>query len=277
MNLKDLEPQSSPKAAFGHRIRQLRDERGWTQEDLAVRIGCSGTHISAVETGRRSPTARFAASADRAFGTGDRLERQSRATRHSALLEGFPEYVSHERHAAEIRVYEVGVVPGILQTERYATALTMRAVERGAITKEQGEERLMLVDERQRMLVREPPPLVFVVLDESSLRRPVGSAATMDDQLARLLDFGSLPNSILQVAPFSMGDRRPLSLPLYILTLQNRSLMSYAESAQRGQLERDSASVVPLLTAYHQLQADALSQPESLAMISQLRKDYRDT
>lgn len=169
------------------------------------------------------------------------------------------------------------MVPGILQTERYATALTMRTVERGAITKEQGEERLMLVDERQRTLVREPPPLVFVVLDESSLRRPVGSAATMDDQLARLLEFASLPNAILQVAPFSMGDRRPLSLPLYILTLQNRSLMSYAESAQRGQLERDSASVVPLLTAYHQLQADALSQPESLAMISQLREEYRDT
>lgn len=54
--------------------------------------------------------------------------------------------------------------------------------------------------------------------------------------------------------------------------MQNRSLVSYAESAQRGQLERDSGSVVPLLTAYHQLQAEATSQAESVALIHQLRK-----
>lgn len=206
------------------------------------------------------------------FGTGDRLERQSRAVRSTALLEGFPEYVTHEARAAEIRLYEVGVMPGILQTPQYATALNARVVERGAITPEQADERNSLVAERQAALLRTPPPLVFVVLDESCLRRPVGDQATMDAQLARLVEFAALPNSVLQIAPFEMGDRRPLSLPLYILTMQNRSLVSYAESAQRGQLERDSASVVPLLTAYHQLQAEAASQAASVAMIHQLRK-----
>ncbi len=192
--------------------------------------------------------------------------------RSTALLEGFPEYVTHEARAAEIRLYEVGVMPGILQTPKYATALNARVVERGAITPEQADERISLVAERQAALLRTPPPLVFVVLDESCLRRPVGDRATMDAQLARLVEFAALPNSVLQIAPFEMGDRRPLSLPLYILTMQNRSLVSYAESAQRGQLERDSASVVPLLTAYHQLQAEAASQAASVAMIHQLRK-----
>ncbi|WP_405711786.1 helix-turn-helix transcriptional regulator [Streptomyces xanthophaeus] len=272
MNRKELDPEKSPGAAFGQRLRVLRDERGWTQDELGERMGCSGTHISAVETGRRPPTRRFAASADRVFGTGDRLERQSRAVRSTALLEGFPEYVTHEARAAEIRLYEVGVMPGILQTSQYAAALNARVVERGAITPEQADERNSLVAERQAALLRTPPPLVFVVLDESCLRRPVGDRATMDAQLARLVEFAALPNSVLQIAPFEMGDRRPLSLPLYILTMQNRSLVSYAESAQRGQLERDSASVVPLLTAYHQLQAEAASQAASVAMIHQLRK-----
>ncbi|WP_330298022.1 helix-turn-helix domain-containing protein [Streptomyces sp. NBC_00503] len=272
MNRKELDPEKSPGAAFGQRLRALRDERGWTQDELGVRMGCSGTHISAVETGRRSPTRRFAASADRVFGTGDRLERQSRAVRSTALLEGFPEYVTHEARAAEIRLYEVGVMPGILQTPQYATALNVRAVERGASTAEQADERISLVAERQAALLRTPLPLVFVVLDESCLRRPVGDRATMDAQLDKLIEFAALPNTVLQVAPFDMGDRRPLSLPLYILTMQNRSLVSYAESAQRGRLERDSASVVPLLTAYHQLQAEATSQAESVALIRQLRK-----
>lgn len=192
--------------------------------------------------------------------------------RSTALLEGFPEYVTHEARAAEIRLYEVGVMPGILQTPQYATALNERAVERGASTAEQAEERISLVAARQAALLRTPLPLVFVVLDESCLLRPVGDPATMDAQLAKLIDFAALPNTVLQIARFSMGDRRPLSLPLYILTMQNRSLVSYAESAQRGQLERDSASVVPLLTAYHQLQAEATSQAESVALIRQLRK-----
>ncbi|KUN98049.1 helix-turn-helix domain-containing protein [Streptomyces caeruleatus] len=272
LNRKELDAEKSPSAAFGALLRRLRDERGWTQDELAEQMGCSGTHISAVETGRRPPTPRFAASGDRVFGTGERLQRQSRAARHTALLEGFPEYVTHEARAAEIRLYEVGVIPGILQTPDYASSLTSRTVERGAITPEQGEECLALVKERQAALTRTPSPLVFVVLDESCLRRPVGSSATMDDQLASLAEFAALPNTVLQIAPFTMGDRRPLSLPLYVLTMENRSLLSYAESAQRGQLERERGAVVPLLTAYHQLQAEALSQAASVAMINQLRK-----
>ncbi|RDG36614.1 helix-turn-helix domain-containing protein [Streptomyces corynorhini] len=272
VNRKELEPEKSPSAAFGQRVRTLRDERGWTQDDLAERMECSATHISAIETGRRPPTKRFATGADRVFGTGDRLLRQSQAVRQTALLEGFPEYLTHEARAAEIRLYEVGVMPGILQTTEYASALTARAVERGAITPEQGDERIALAATRQESLKRTPPPLVFVVLDESCLRRPVGSPATMDGQLARLVEFAAMPNTVLQVAPFDMGDRRPLNLPVTVLTLPDRSLMSYAESSQRGHLEREIASVLPMLTAYHQLQAEALSQASSVAMIEQLRK-----
>lgn len=54
--------------------------------------------------------------------------------------------------------------------------------------------------------------------------------------------------------------------------MADRSIMSYAESTQRGHLERDGASVLPVLKAYHQLQAEAHSQAESVAMIEQLRK-----
>ena len=272
MNRKDLNPQASPGAAFGDRLRTLRDAQGWTQDELGERMGYSGRHISAVETGRRSPTPRFSASADKAFGTGDRLERQGRAVRSDALLEGFPEFVSHEAKAAEIRLYEVGVIPGLLQTAEYAAALTAGAVKRGAITPEQADERIALIMERQASLKRTPPPLAFVVIDESCLRRPIGDNAIMDAQFARLAEFAELPNTVVQVAPFDMGVRRPLSLPVTILTMPDRSIMSYAESAQQGHLERETTFVLPVLTAYHQLQAEALSQAASVAMISTLRK-----
>ncbi|WP_310717694.1 helix-turn-helix domain-containing protein [Streptomyces lydicus] len=275
MNRKELTPDSSPQAAFGARLRSSREARGWTQDELAERMGYSSTHISAVETARKPPTLRFSRSADRTFsteGTADTFERQWREIRHGSLLEGFPEYVGHEGRAAEIRLYEVGVVPGLLQTPEYASVLARSHIKRGAITPEQAEERVSLIAERQATLVRTPPPLIFAVLDESCLRRPIGGPAVMDAQLARLVEFAELPNTVLQVAPFEMGERRPFNLPITVLTLPDRSLMSYAESAQRGYLERESTSVVPILTAYHQLQADAHSQAASVAMINDLRK-----
>lgn len=272
VNRKELDPDRSPSAAFGARLRSLRDERGWTQDELGERMGCSGAHISAVETGRRKPTQQFAASADRTFGTGGRFERQSRAVRHRALLEGFPEYVTHEARAVEIRLYEVGVIPGLLQTPEYASALGDSTVKRGVASREQADERIALVAQRQASLARTPPPLVFVVLDESCLLRPIGESSLMDAQFERLMEFAELPNTVLQVAPFDIGVRRPMTLPVTVLTMPDRSLVSYAESANRGHLERDSPSVLPILTDYHQLQAEALSRAASVAMISQLRK-----
>ncbi|MGA4947273.1 helix-turn-helix domain-containing protein [Streptomyces lydicamycinicus] len=275
MNRKELTPDSSPQAAFGARLRSSREARGWTQDELAELMGYSSTHVSAVETARKPPTLRFSRSADRTFGTEgtvDTFERQWREIRHGSLLEGFPEYVGHEGRAAEIRLYEVGIIPGLLQTPEYASVLAGSAVKRGAITPEQADERVSLIAERQAALVRTRPALIFVVLDESCIRRPIGGPAVMDAQLARLVEFAELPNTVLHVAPFDMGERRPFDLPITVLTLPDRSLMSYAESAQRGHLERESTSVLPILTAYHQLQADARSQAASVAMINDLRK-----
>ena len=272
VNRKELDPETSPGAAFGQHLRQLRDERGWTQDELGARMGCTGTHISAVETSRRPPTGRFAFSADRAFGTGDKFQRMVSALKNTALLDGFPEYVRQEVRAAEIRLFELGIVPGLLQTPEYAAAITTGAVRRGAITEQQAEERLASLAERQASLDRTPPPLVYTVLDESCVRRSVGGPGVMAAQLDRLVAFAELPSTVLQVAPFELGERRAIDLPAYVLTLPDRSLVSYAESAQRGHLERESTFVLPMLTAYHQLQAEALSQAASVAMIEELRK-----
>nr|WP_202434590.1 MULTISPECIES: helix-turn-helix transcriptional regulator [unclassified Streptomyces] len=270
-----MNPDSSPRAAFGARLRSAREERGWTQEELGEQVGYSGTHLSSVETGRKLPTLRLVRALDRVFGkagSADAFEREWREIRHGSLLEGFPEYVGYEGRAAEIRLYEVGVIPGLVQTPEYATVLAESALKRGAHTSDQAEERVALVAERQAALERHNPPLVFVLLDESCLRRPVGGRAVMDAQFARLIEFAEQSNTVLQLVPFEMGERRPFTLPVTVLTMADRSLMAYAESAQQGYLERESTSVLPLLTAYHQMQAEALSQAASVAMINQLRK-----
>ncbi|MCX5072773.1 helix-turn-helix domain-containing protein [Streptomyces sp. NPDC054949] len=275
MNRNELTPDASPRAAFGARLRSLREARGWTLDDLSERMEYSASHISGVENANRAPTVKFAQRADRALelmGTGETLANDVFRIKSGSLLEGFPEYVLSEGRAAEVRYFETGIIPGLLQTEAYAQALAQSAVRRGTITAEQAHERVTVVAERQDALRRTPAPLVMAVLDESCVRRPIGTVAEWDTQLSRLIEFAEQPDTVFQLAPFSMGVRRAFNLPLYILTMADRSIVAYAESATRGHLERDGKFVAPILSTYYQLQAHALSQPDSVAMIRQIRE-----
>ncbi|MFD4831579.1 helix-turn-helix domain-containing protein [Streptomyces uncialis] len=275
VNRKELNPDKSPEAAFGARLRSSREARNWTQDDLAARMEYSGRHISAIETGRKPPTRRFSLSVDAAFGlegTSDTFERAWSELKQGSLLEGFPEYLAQEARAAEIRLFEVGLIPGPLQTREYATALEAANVRRGSISAEQAAERVESLIERQASLVRPLAPVVMVVLDESCIRRPIGGLHVMGAQLERLIDFAEQPNTSLQVAPFEMGERRPFTRLVNLLTLSDRSVVSYVESQSQGYLERETSSVLPLVRAYHQLQTEAPSQAESVAMIKQARK-----
>ncbi|MFJ6655030.1 helix-turn-helix domain-containing protein [Streptomyces sp. NPDC091377] len=272
---KELDPDASLQAALGARLRQEREGRGWSQRQLAERMGYSPTQISHVETALKIATLPFCRRLDAVLelaGTDESFEGQWFHMKHGALLEGFPKFISYEGRAAEIRLYEVGVIPGLFQTLEYAAVIENHSVTRGAITAEQAEERVTTVANRQAAISRNPLPAVHAVLDESCIRRQVGSAEIMRRQLDQLLAIAEQPNTILQVAPFTMGERRPFNLPVTILTLPDRVVMSYAESAHRGHLERDSQRVEPTLSAYYQLQKYALPQATSVEVIHQVRK-----
>ncbi len=275
MNRKELNPEAGPRAAFGARLRSAREARDWLQDELAELVGYSGRHISAVETGRKPPTLRFSRSLDTALGltgTAESFERAWGEIRNGSLLEGFPEYLAQEARAAEIRLFDVGVIPGLLQTLEYATAIEEGHVKRGTVTPGQAAERVESLAERQAALVRRVPPMVIVVLDESCIRRVIGGTGVMERQLAHLIEFAERPNTVLQLAPYTMGEHRPFNRLVNLLTLPDRSVMSYVESQTNGHLDREITSVLPLVRSYHQLQAEALSQAPSVAVINEARK-----
>jgi transcriptional regulator with XRE-family HTH domain len=275
VNRKELNPDKSPQAAFGARLRSVREARDWTQDELGGRMGYSGRHISAVEVGRKVPTLPLARKADAALaltGTGQSFEREWNKLVHGVLLEGFPEYVRYEARAAEIRLFEVGAIPGLLQTPEYATAIEQSVVTHGAIPPEQAAERIEFLAERQAAVARPLPPVVIAVLDESCIRRLVGGPEVMDAQLASLIGFAEQPHTVLQLTPYNLGERRPFKRQVNLLTMPDRSVMSYVESENQGHLDRELASVLPLVRSYHQLQGVALSQAASVDMIDQVRR-----
>ncbi|MDH6118113.1 helix-turn-helix transcriptional regulator [Kitasatospora sp. GAS204B] len=273
MNRSELDPDASPRARFGAQIRSAREERGWTQEELGERMGYSAVHISAVEIGRKSPTLRFATAADVAFGTGTLWVDRHGEVRRASLLDGFEGYAAKEAKAREIRVFEIGVIPGLLQTVEYTGALVDAQVQRGTISREEADEWCARLLTRQQGLTAFDAPLLHAVLDESCIRRLVGGRAVMARQLVALEERAQSPGTIIQVAPYSMGADRPFALPVHLLTLADRSLIGYSESEGQGHVQRDPRALTTWDRNYHRLQVGALSETASIELIRAVRED----
>ncbi|MDH6578616.1 transcriptional regulator with XRE-family HTH domain [Kitasatospora sp. MAP5-34] len=273
MRRTTLDPTSSPAAAFGVQLRRSREAKKLTQVAFGALIGFSDSFVSCVERATRNPTYPFATLSDDALDTGGTLELMWWNLKHTALLEGFPEYAAHESKAAELRLFELGVIPGLFQTPAYAAAIASAAVQRGAVTQDQADERLAFLAARQRLLEQSPAPLVHAVLDESCLRRPIGGRVVLTEQFQHLELLAARPQVIIQVAPHALAERRPFAHPVTLLTLRDHTALGYTESHQRGFIERDTDTVRAWTRDYHRLQVEALPQAASMEMIQEVRKE----
>ncbi|MBV6702134.1 helix-turn-helix domain-containing protein [Kitasatospora aureofaciens] len=273
MNKKTIDPTSSPWAPFGIQLRRSREAAGLKQEQLAPHCECSPSHLSYVELAHRPPSRRLAELADKALGTGGTLLLMWYQLKHTAILEGFPEYARYEALAEQIRIFEIDVITGLLQTRAYATAIEMGYARQGGATPEQAEERIEFRLARQQVLERTPPPLLHAVLDESCLRRVIGGRDVMVEQLLHLEQLADRSNVVIQVAPYSLGENRPFTRVAHLLTMPNRKILAYGEIEQRGYIDRDSQSVAALTKSYDRLAIEAMNQAESLALIRSVRRD----
>ncbi|MEW2287687.1 helix-turn-helix transcriptional regulator [Streptomyces sp. NPDC047841] len=124
---------------------------------------------------------------------------------HDVLPDWFSLYVSLEGAARVIRSYEPHFVPGLLQTEEYARAV-LEAGTIGQSAPGTVERHVSLRMERQRLLEREDPPHLWVIMDETVLRRPVSvRPEVLRDQLDRLLEYAGRDRVTLQIAEFAAG------------------------------------------------------------------------
>ncbi|MFD7061604.1 helix-turn-helix domain-containing protein [Streptomyces sp. NPDC059906] len=124
---------------------------------------------------------------------------------HDVLPDWFSLYVSLEGAARIVRSYEPHFVPGLLQTEDYARSV-LEAGTIGNAGADAVERHVSLRMERQRLLDRPDPPHLWVVMDETVLRRPVSiHGRVMREQLDKLLEFAGRDRVTLQVAEFEDG------------------------------------------------------------------------
>ncbi|MFF8771939.1 helix-turn-helix domain-containing protein [Kitasatospora sp. NPDC015120] len=268
-----VDAMSSPAVRFGQELARLRRARGWSQVGLAKRMGYSNTLVSYVERAKRPPTRNFAVKADQVFETGGTFYELWRRHAKASLLEGFPEFADGEAKCRRLREFSMMIVTGLFQVPEYAEALAYAAVQRGAITQPEAEQRVEFVLSRQRLFDKKNPPLIHLVMDETCLVRSVGGAPVMAKQFDRIAELASRPNITVQVAPFALGEHLPFALPVTLLDLPDGSVVGYAESHARGYLERVRETVKAWERQYDQLVVEALPKAASLALIHKARKE----
>ena len=177
---------SNPIRYFGRQVRRARRAAGWTLAEFGQRIGYDPGQISRIENGKRPPTELFAQMCDRAFPDRDGWFSEFYAESRTwiATPPWFRSWVEHEQQAATLRIWQLGVLSGLLQTEDYARGIL--TVEPG-VTEDQVSERLAARLARQAVLTRDDPPAAWFLVDEAVLHRRVGSPDVMAAQLAHLV------------------------------------------------------------------------------------------
>ncbi|MDQ1049844.1 helix-turn-helix transcriptional regulator [Streptomyces sp. V4I2] len=195
---------------------------------------------------------------------------------HDVLPDWFSLYVSLEGAARIIRSYEPHFVPGLLQTEAYARAV-MEAGTIGQAEPETIERHVSLRMERQRLLERPDPPHLWVIMDETVLRRPVSiHGEVMRDQLDRLLEFAERDRVTLQVAEFSQGPHPGTYAPFSLFRFGEQELpdMVFTEYLT-GALYLDSRKEVAThLEVLDHMSARAASAERTKKLLRERREDF---
>jgi transcriptional regulator with XRE-family HTH domain len=264
-------------------LRDHREAAGHTLDDAARMLMRSPSSISRIEKGLHHVPARDLEYILGKYGVTDpdvtgRLFDWCRNGRKKGWWQRYAtdlssetmDFIGLEADAASIALFELILIPGLLQTEEYARAL----LGGGPYAHDPDRvHRLVTVRlYRQEILTRQDPPLVWAIPDEAALHRQVGDPNVMRVQMRQLIELSELPKVTLQVLPFGAGAHRGVSgaftimdvgerSDLRVVTVDSLTQMSYRE--EREEIHAYGATL-------DHLRATALSQDDSRALMKRL-------
>ncbi|MEU2243979.1 helix-turn-helix transcriptional regulator [Streptomyces sp. NPDC018338] len=267
VNIRSLDPSASPLDYYGSELRRLREEANLSQAELGSILYCTASLIGQIETAKKVPTRQFSERLDAALLTGGVFTRLVGLVLKSQLPTWFQPYAEMEAKATYISTYQSQLVYGLLQTDTYARAVL--SVEKLGLVEEMVAARM----ERQRILEREHPPVLCVVLDEAVLYREIGGAEVMRTQLAHLLSFRDHPWVQVQVLSFGVGQHPGLLGSFNLLRFEDDPDILYTESYDSGHMTANSQVIREMSVSYARLQASALSREASAALIERVMEE----
>ncbi|MFC0114719.1 Scr1 family TA system antitoxin-like transcriptional regulator [Kibdelosporangium aridum] len=277
---------------YMERLRRKIEPTAPTPEDVAKIVETARTTITRMELGQQLPQLHlFYAILGVYRATKDEREEATKLWRaakqdttvieHAADLR--PKYVAFRRDESEAvreRSINYVVLPGLLQTAGYASALAdannaLRTAEAGWELRA-AEERQV----RQRLLSGPNPLHLHAILSEACLLYQVGGSTVMAEQLQHLLTVARKPNVTIQVVPFAAGAVGPMTSPVIILEFDDdpeNPHSVYLEHAAGGESIDDQTDVSRFLALFDDVRASALSPAKSTDAIRAVLDKIEDT
>lgn len=239
-----------------HDLRYLCKKYDLSVAEFGRMLGRSSSGASNILAGRRFIRDQDADIIDERYDTGGHHRRLLGWARRSHDTEWFGQYLVYEVQALVIKAFEALTVPGLLQTPEYAHALLKGGFEVDIDT--EVTERM----ERQKILTKPSPPLLWFLVAENVLEWPIGGRDVMKAQLAYLLEVSELPNVGIRVVEKTVGSHPGLAGSFSVISGEFGDI-AYTESPGAGRLVLSSIEVRSYEAQYDHI--GQVASPESIS------------
>jgi hypothetical protein len=263
---------------LGAQLRRLREARQISPDEAGYAIRASDSKISRLETGRVSFKDRDIVDLLTLYGVTSEEQREeirqlaSRANSPGwwqsyadMLATWFEEYLGLEEAAVQIGTYEAQFVPGLLQTEDYASAVIMLQYSHPREISRRVDLRIA----RQAILSGPKPTSLWAVIDEAALMRPIGGPRAMRAQLQHLIEMSQQPTITIQVMPFTAGGHAAAGGSFSVLQFAEDELpdLVYIEQLASAQYLVKPDVVDTYLEVLERLRREAATPADSLKIL----------
>lgn len=261
-------------------LRRLRAAADMSRDGASEQTGINHATLYRIETGKARPQMRTLVALLNLYGVDtEQREYLTNLCRDAAqqgwlrpysteLTDEYAAYISFEDEARSVRNYDSLLIPGLLQTADYIHAVisgTLLSPDEDAVA---GRVKARL--QRQRVLTREDPLKLWVIVDEAALRRVVGGADVMRRQLLHLTEAAKAPNITIQVIPFGTGAHPGMVGSVVLMDFSDPldTDLVYLESMVGSLFLESDAEVRRYTSVFDTLRAIALSPDDSASLIA---------
>ncbi|WTW93582.1 helix-turn-helix transcriptional regulator [Streptomycetaceae bacterium NBC_01309] len=266
----ELDPFSSLWAAFGHYLRQRRNDLGWTQDELGSKVHATGTTVGYWESAKRTPEAKVVPVLDDVIGARGMLvilDHHAREAVAGVLPRWFEGFKAAEEAATRERVYSPQSIPGLLQCEAYARCQFAQMRQQDCVVDEWTRDRL----KRQAVLTRPVAPLDYwAVVDEAALGRLMAHREIAAAQLGHMLTLIDRPNITVEILPTAAGLHACMDGAVVLLDLPDRGTCAWVEPMGEGHLVAERVRVTDMARRYDLLRTETLSVSASARVLREL-------
>jgi transcriptional regulator with XRE-family HTH domain len=273
---------------LGKRLRELRNQRGLTVEDVGERLLCSATKVSRLETGARRPSLRDVRELCGLYGVDEStsaeimtLARETRRqewwTQYSDL--NLDPYLGLEQDATAITSYTNYYIPALLQTEQYAQVI-IKAIAPKMDPDVYQKRVAVRMNRQERVLEKENRPSYRVLVDEGVLRRRVGGPQVMAAQLSKVLRTEQAGKVTVQVVPFDVGAHAAQDSNFILFEFglgADVGAVVFVEGLTGNHYLERPDQITRYREALEYLRDSALGPRDSIQLVAELQKVYADS